>query len=329
MVGSSAENGRLPSALYDLTGATVLSFLAAGLAIVEVSLLLPLRFVLGILLALFLPGYQLVSILFPEAPSDDDPGKTLLGRSVLAIALSVVIVPLVAISLQYSGVGIRRIPVAVALAGVTALLGAGAAARRYRLPPTQRFVLDTEFPDPRSMTRWLGGADRITRVLTGLLIISLLTATAGAAYYAVDPGGEKATTEFYLLSQNRTGDYVASGYPSELTSDEPQTIGVGIANHEGHTTEYTVVVSVQRMTERSRAATVVERHNLSRFNQTLQNEEEILVPVSISVPIKGQNLRLHFALYNQTIATGSPYRETYLWVNATASDNSARSMQSA
>jgi len=318
MVERSATPQSTILAVQDLLGVALLSVLATVLALIEVSALLPLRFVLGILLALFFPGYPLVSFVFPKTPSDDDPGQSLLSRAVLSVALSVVIVPLLAIGLQYSGIGIRRVPVAVGLCGITILLTGLAIWRRLSISPNRRFTIIDEMGTVWTPFRTVLNKDQITQALIGLLVISLLVTGGGAAYSTFGSTDGRATTEFYLLSENRTGSFVASGYPTEFVQGEPQRIGVGIENHEGAHQNYTAVIAVQSMTERSKDADMIERQVLRRINISVGENQQTIVPLNVSVPVTGENLQLVFELYQGTSERTDPYRETYLWINSTA-----------
>lgn len=73
-----------------------------------------LRYVFGGLLVLFLPGFSLVELLYSKRKELDD-----LTRVALSIGLSLAIVPLTGLVLNYTPWGIRLIPVAVSLVGLT------------------------------------------------------------------------------------------------------------------------------------------------------------------------------------------------------------------
>ena len=90
-----------------------------SLALISVSsgVALYLRYVFGGLLVLFLPGYSLVELLYAKRKELDD-----LTRLALSIGLSLAIVPLVGLVLNYTPFGIRLLPVAFSLAGLTLLL---------------------------------------------------------------------------------------------------------------------------------------------------------------------------------------------------------------
>jgi hypothetical protein len=72
-----------------------------------------LRYAFGSLLVLFLPGYSLIELLYPKKELDE------LTRFALSIGLSLALVPLIGLVLNYSPFGIRLLPVAISLSGLT------------------------------------------------------------------------------------------------------------------------------------------------------------------------------------------------------------------
>jgi len=89
--------------------------------------LLYLRYVVGIFYVLFLPGYVLVEALYPKGDE-----LTPLERLALSLGLSLALVPLVGLILNYTPFGIRLGPVVASLAALTAGLAIYATYRKYR-----------------------------------------------------------------------------------------------------------------------------------------------------------------------------------------------------
>jgi hypothetical protein len=89
-----------------------------SLAVIDVTsgLALYLRYVFGGLVILFLPGYSLIQFLYAKKKELDE-----LTRLALSIGLSLAIVPLIGLALNYTPFGIRLIPVAISLAFFTIL----------------------------------------------------------------------------------------------------------------------------------------------------------------------------------------------------------------
>ncbi len=94
---------------------------------VEEPPLLYARYVLGSLFVLYLPGYTLIEALFPR---QGDLGA--LERLALSLGLSLAVVPLVGLLLNYTPWGIRLEPVVASLALLTEGLGLMAVARKHR-----------------------------------------------------------------------------------------------------------------------------------------------------------------------------------------------------
>jgi Protein of unknown function (DUF1616) len=85
-----------------------------------------LRYVFGGLLVLFLPGFSLIELLYPKKELDE------LTRFALSIGLSLALVPLVGLALNYTPFGIRLLPVAFSLSGITLVFLVVALTRKYR-----------------------------------------------------------------------------------------------------------------------------------------------------------------------------------------------------
>jgi len=97
----------------------------------------PVRVVLGLLLVLFLPGYSLIAALFPRR--DDLDG---IERIALSFGLSIAVVPLLGLALNYTTYGIRLVPILAVLSVFTVSLAVIAGVRRCWLPEEDRFVVE-------------------------------------------------------------------------------------------------------------------------------------------------------------------------------------------
>jgi hypothetical protein len=97
--------------------------------------LIAFRWVLGSMFVLFLPGYMAVEALFPRGRELD-----MIERFALSVGLSLALVPLVGLLLNYTPWGIRLDPIMMSLTILTMGLSMIAMARRYRLS-VERFEL--------------------------------------------------------------------------------------------------------------------------------------------------------------------------------------------
>src|SRR2546426_3084274 len=90
---------------------------------------------LAILLVLFVPGYVLVAALFPSSKELD-----WIERMALTFGLSIAIVPLLGLLLNFTPWGIRFAPIIATVASFTVFVGFTAWWRRMRLPESNRLA---------------------------------------------------------------------------------------------------------------------------------------------------------------------------------------------
>ena len=91
-----------------------------------VPVLIYLRYVLGSIFVLYLPGATLIEALYPRE-EDLSP----LERLALSIGLSLAIVPLIGLVLNYTPWGIRLVPIVVSLTVFTVIMSIIASWRKY------------------------------------------------------------------------------------------------------------------------------------------------------------------------------------------------------
>ena len=296
----------------------------------------PLRVVVGLPLVLFIPGYALIAALFPEAgispehdyetasdtpkdASENRSGIDGIERIALSFGLSIAVVPLLGLVLNFTPFGIRLTPIMVAVSGFTLLLTAIAAQRRWDLPPDDRFEVPYQDWIADARSELLDPDSRGDAGLNVLLVVSILLAVSSVGYaVAVPPDGEQFS-EFYLLTENDDGELVADGYPTNVTAGEPQSLVVGIGNHEHEQLQYTVVVEAHRVNTANNSTTVLERESLRQFEATVGANETWHQPHTVSPTMTGDRLRLTYLLYRgtppQQPSVESAYREVHLWIN--------------
>lgn len=117
---------------YWVTLAITLASLAVVM-LVKGGPLMPIRYLLGAVSVLFMPGYSIVEALYPRG---DELAP--LERLALSIGLSLAVVPLVGLILNYTPWGIRLIPVVVSNTALTIALLTVAALRKARYASTPR-----------------------------------------------------------------------------------------------------------------------------------------------------------------------------------------------
>lgn len=312
----------------------------------------PLRILTGTLFVLFAPGYALVAALFPANGRDAErgpnlksvaDGRALANRSLkidrwerlgLSVALSLALVPLLAfaltlVSLSSPTVAFTTFSLFMTISAFTLLCAVVAAIRRSALPQHQRFRLrvDRWFADVR---RSFSENSRTGSALNVALVVAVLLAVGTFGFAVASPPDGEMYTEFYLVSENDDGEFVAAEYPDSVTPGESLSMHAGVENYEGETTDYEVVVQLQRVEETDEGAVVAERTEIDRFSvRSLAPGERQITErnLTVSDELTGEDLRLEFLLYKDSVPE-SPTRETayrslHVWVDVPADDQTS------
>ena len=93
-----------------------------------------LRSALGIIFVLFLPGFAFMKALFPvkvPVKTSSENMETIV-RMVLSFGMSLALVPLVGLILNYTPLGIRLIPITLSLLALTIIVATAAVLREYQ-----------------------------------------------------------------------------------------------------------------------------------------------------------------------------------------------------
>lgn len=244
------------------------------------------RIILGLPFLLFFPGYTLMAALFPRKGSLGE-----VERVALSFGLSIAVVSLVGLILNYTSWGIRLYPILVSLA-VFSLAASGVAwYRRERLAPEERFRVLFNV----GMPSWQGQSIP-DKVLSVVLVVAIAGVIGTLGYVVATPSAGEKFTEFYILGP----DGKATDYPTELKVGEEGRVIVGIVNHEQEEASYRVEVWIGG---EDRDEIMVE----------LEHEEEWREEVGFVPQKAGEKQKVEFVLYKD----GEPYFEEplYLWVD--------------
>jgi uncharacterized membrane protein len=331
----------LPADLVAVVVAVVVAILAVFLPVVNET---PLRIVVGLPFVLFIPGYALIAALFPEAgespaePETDDfepedaetrSGIDGIERLALSFGLSIAVVPLIGLALNFTPWGIRLTPIMVSLSLFTLLCTAVAAQRRRQLPSEERFAVPYREWYTAGRAELFHPDTRGDAVLNVLLVVSVLLAVGSIGYAVGIPKAGESFSEFYLLTEDDDGDLVADDYPTEFTQGESKSLIVGIGNQEHEAVNYTVVVELQRVQVQNNSTMVLEERSLKRFQTRVAHNETWHLNHSIAPQMTGENLRLTYLLYTddppQDPTVDNAYRELHLWVNVSSPSNAQAS----
>ena len=260
----------IPADLATVLALVALTNLAVFLPVVNDS---PIRVVVGLVFVLFVPGYAFIAALFPEAgepPTGTDDDETTenglqdrgidgIERTALSFGLSIAVVPLIGLVLNFTPFGIRLVPILVSISGFTVITTVVAAVRRWELPEEERFRVPYR--------EWLAsGRDEMfapdstaDAALNVLLVVAIIMATTSVVYAVAIPQQGEQFTEFYVLTENETDDLVAADYPEELVAGQPEPIHVGVESNEYETVEYTVVVQLQEVEREERQVRLTDQ----------------------------------------------------------------------
>ncbi len=189
-----------------------------------------LRIALGLLFVLFLPGYALVSALFPRQGNLGG-----IERTALSFGLSMVVTPLIGLILNYTPWGISVYPILTSVTVFILVASAVAWYRQQRLPPAERFSIAVNI----SLLQW-GKMRSMDKVLSISLVVAILAALGSLGYFIAIPKESERFTEFYILSV----DGKAENYPKQVTQGETVELIIGIINHEHEVTSYRIDIAI-------------------------------------------------------------------------------------
>jgi uncharacterized membrane protein len=348
---------RLPADLVAMLAVTALVNVAVFAPVVRET---PLRVPLGLAFALFVPGYVFVAALFPEAGASptldhqEDSGETEvftdgssrsgidgIERVALAFGLSIAIVPLVGLVLNFTPWGIRLTPIMVSLSGFTIVATAVAASRRWALPADERFAVPYREWYREGRSEVLEPDTRLDGALNVLLVLSIVLAVGVVGFAVLSPPQGEQFSAVYVLTEDDDGELVADGYPTEFTQGESAEVVLGVDNHEHETTDYTVV-AVEQETETvvNESATetaagegetdeaeptinetvVTEQRELDRFETTLAHNESWHHAHDLEPTMVGENVRIVWLLFPGSEVPEEPSVEdteyhVHLWVD--------------
>jgi len=245
-----------------------------------------LRIALGLPFLLFFPGYTLMTALFPKKER-----VSAVERTALSFGMSLAIVPLIGLILNYTPWGIRLEPILYSVTlfiVITSIIGW---LRRRRLPEQERFSIEFQM----KMPAWGGGT--WNRVFSIILVVVILGALGSLSYFIAKPKVE-TFTEFYILGL----DGKAIDYPKEIRVGEEGKIIAAIANHEHEVVSYRVEVRIDE----------VKNKEVGPF--VLDNEQKWEEIVSFTPNKAGDNQKVTFFLYKN--GEDEPYlKPLHLWIN--------------
>lgn len=254
----------------------------------------PIRIILGITMVLFLPGYALIEALFPGKNDLDG-----IERLALSFGLSIAVVPLIGLGLNFTPFGIRLVPILISLSVFTLAMLMIAHYRRSKMAKEERFEVPFSYIYSSLKSEIFSSKQGIDRTLMIILILSILVSIITLVSVIVTPKQGEKFTEFYILGDNGK----AEGYPNQMEAGNNSSVIVGITNREYMLTNYTLDISI-------------ENRSLNKMQVQLMHNSTWEKRVFFTPENTGENLKLEFILYKEDNFT-VPYRYLHLWVNVT------------
>ena len=211
----------------DIIFCIVWSLILAPITFLEVGGII--RIIIGLPFIFFIPGYILIFALFPARKTDR--GIDVIERIALSFGLSIAIISLIGLGLNYTPWGIRLESILLSIFVFVIGIGAIAIYRWFRSPLEKRFYLPLDYFLPKSESK-------LDRVLTVIVLISLILAVAIPIYVIITPKIGEQFTGIYLLEL----DHKTEEYPRNLSVGENIEGIIGIINHEYKTINYTIEI---------------------------------------------------------------------------------------
>jgi len=264
---------------------------------------------------LVLPGYCFIAALFPR-DSDIDLSE----RVALSVGLSIALVPLIALFLNFTPFGIRQDPVLAALTLFSLAMILIAYYRRSLVPSDKRFMFpfgaightlrNAIFPKEDS---------RFDRPLQAVITIAFILAILITVFIVAVPREGERFTEFFILGENRTADY-----PDRISVGQNYPLFVGVGNHEYRNADYTIETWLIRreFDNTTNTSHLIAMDPGDRLTVTLAHNETFVIPYNLSVKKTTYN-RVEFLLFKDS-APGADiigndritmsYRNVNLWI---------------
>jgi uncharacterized membrane protein len=251
----------------------------------------PLRIALGLLFVLFFPGYSLISALFPRRSSLGG-----IERVVLSFALSIAVVVLIGLVVNYTPWGINLYSVIISVTLFIVIASAVAWYRLWRLPPKERFSVPVSISPPRWGKKGLGD-----KILYACLALAILLAIGSLVYVIATPKEGERFTEFYILNV----DGQAENYPEQVAAGEPVELIIGVVNHEYQALSYRIDIVIEGATNKEIAV------------DELAHQEKWEDVVSFIPQSSGEGQRVDFWLYKNTETEPCFEEPLHLYIDVT------------
>ena len=295
---------------YDLLLCIVLALLLIALVLFLPDSLA--RSILGLIFVLFLPGYAATAALFPENDQIDG-----IERVALSFGLSIAIVPLVGLALNFTPWGIRLGPILASVSGFIVIASLVGWYRRMRLPMDERFaiVVDVKFD--------FAGMPLIDKALTIGIVVMLVASVVVLGWAIATPRTGEKFTQLAILGPGG----MATDYPGNMTVGETKRVLLSVESLEHSTMDYSIVIVLTTAGDAffeigdgtidwDATHALTPRIGLEQ-NFSLEHKGYYNQTFDFNVISTG-TWKLQFLLYTQgQVIDQNAYREVHLWLTVT------------
>jgi uncharacterized membrane protein len=247
----------------------------------------PLRIVLGIPFVLFFPGYVLITALVPAKESMSG-----IERLALSFGLSIAMVILVGLGLNYTPFGIKLIPIMFSIAGVMLILSIIAWIREKRLPAENRFSISFNW----APSSFLKGSP-LDKTLSIILVLVIIGSIGAVAYTIAKPKPGEEFAEFYILGANGK----AADYPSTIKVGGQTTVTGGIVNNYRTPASFHIDVTING----------VNNYEIGPIE--LEPKAKWENAIAFTLDTIGPNQKIEFLLYKDN--NSDAVESLHLWVD--------------
>jgi uncharacterized membrane protein len=248
-----------------------------------------LRILFGLPFLLILPGYSLVSVLWTRKTELD-----MLERVALSLGLSIAIVALVGLALNYTPMGITLNSVLFTIFGLILVLIGLTRFRRLQLKPEERFKFN-----PYHIFYKMDVISQTDKLIAMVVVVVIIVGGSLLIYIAMNPPQEQFT-ELFILDENEETE----NYPFNLDVNQSASIYIVVVNHEQNTIDYNIIVWL-------RSENITDEI-LEEYNFSLNNDKEWRHNFIFSINVS-ELFKLEIELYKENEA--NPYTTNHLWID--------------
>lgn len=264
------------------------------------------RALAGFAFVLVLPGYALVSALFPNRPvgsrsrrlddSTYSPGTA--ERLGLSFGFSLALLPLLAVAHGLLGVPFETNTVVGSVTLLVVGLSAVGVVRRLAVAPTERYTPPSLVGQGARIRDWLSAGGIVDSVLSVALAAAVVLAVGALAFGLAGPTQGDAYTSVSLVTEGDGGEFVASNYPTNFTAGESRELTLQVENRYQSAGDYAAVVELQRVSGGENGSLAVEeRERLGTFETEIPANETWTHTHSVEPTMTGSDLRLVYYVY--------------------------------